>query len=291
MNVRLIATDLDDTLLRADLSISEGNRRALKKAAAAGIRVVLASGRNIHSMRAYAEFLGLLGPGDYMICSNGAEILHSASGRLIDERRLGPELCREIAGEIESRGMPWQIYEEGIIHVNRSNPWALEDSRLSGQPCILVEDRDEFFARGVIKFVVPGEPERISSLVGELAAVLGDRASVVTSKPCFLEVLPEGADKGAALERLAAMVDVPMAETMAIGDAMNDLGMIRAAGWGCAPANASSAAKAAARLVSPKTNDEDAVADLVERVAFGLVGDVEGDIKGPKNPIGSSSPR
>ena len=80
MNVDLIAIDLDDTLLRADLTISEANRIALAKARDAGLRVVFASGRNLHSMRAYAEELGLLGSGDYMICSNGAEIIHSASG-------------------------------------------------------------------------------------------------------------------------------------------------------------------------------------------------------------------
>jgi Cof subfamily protein (haloacid dehalogenase superfamily) len=269
MNVDLIAIDLDDTLLRADLSISEANKEALAKARDAGIRVVLASGRNIHSMLAYAEDLGLVGPSDFMICSNGAEIVHSASGRVLDERRLEPGLCREIAEAIEALGFSWQIYEEGMIHVNEPNPWALEDSRITGQPTILVEDREEFFSRGIIKFVVPGEAERISKLLGELSAALVDRAIVLTSKPYFLEVLPLGADKGSALVRLADMIGLQMARAMAIGDAMNDLGMLRAAGFGCAPANANAEVKAAALFVSQRTNEEDAVADLVERVALG----------------------
>ena len=219
-------------------------------------------------MRGYAEELGLVGPGDYMICSNGAEILHSASGRVLDERRLDPALCREIARAIEGRGFPWQIYEEGMIHVNAPNPWAFEDSRLTGQPTILIEDQEEFFSRGVIKFVVPGEVDRISVLLGELSALLADRALVLTSKPYFLEVLPLGADKGSALERLAGLLGLPLERTMAIGDAMNDMGMIRAAGIGCAPANAIPEVKAAARYISGLTNDEDAVADLVERLAL-----------------------
>lgn len=268
MNVDLIAIDLDDTLLRADLTISDNNKRALAKAAASGIRVVLASGRNIHSMRAYAEELGLLGPGDYMICSNGAEILHSRSTRILDERRLSPELCSQIASAIEEKGFPWQIYEEGIIHASRANEWALKDSRLSGQPVILVEDREDFFARGLLKFVVPGEPEAISVLVGELSALFAGRANVFTSKPYFLEVMPLEADKGSALVRLCDMLGLPLSRAMAIGDAMNDLGMVRSAGFGCAPANAVLEVKAAARYVSEKTNDEDAVADLVERIAL-----------------------
>jgi Cof subfamily protein (haloacid dehalogenase superfamily) len=270
MKVDIIAVDLDDTLLRSDLTISDGNRRALAEAAASGIRVVLASGRNVHSMRAYAEELGLLGPGDYMICSNGAEILHSASGRILDERRLDPVLCREIAGAIEDRGFPWQIYEEGMIHASKSNAWTLEDSRLTGQPTILVEDREEFFSRGLIKFVVPGEAGRIAALLGELSDLFADRAIVLTSKPYFLEVLPLGADKGSALERLAGMLGLPLSGAMAVGDAMNDLGMIRAAGFGCAPANAIPEVKAAARYISERTNEEDAVADLVERLALSL---------------------
>jgi Cof subfamily protein (haloacid dehalogenase superfamily) len=268
MNVELIAIDLDDTLLRADLTISGGNKAALAKALAAGIRVVLASGRNIYSMRPYAEELGLLGQGDHMICSNGAEIIHSASGLAVDERRLEPGICREIATAIESRGFPWQIYEDGIIHVNQPNPWSLEDSRLTGQPTILIEDREELFSRGLVKFVVPGESERIAELVGQLSALLGDRAIVLTSKPYFLEILPPGADKGSALERLCARLGLSLAGAMAVGDAMNDLGMVRSAGFGCAPANAIPEVRAAARYVSTLTNEEDAVADLIERVAF-----------------------
>ncbi len=268
MKVDIIAIDLDDTLLRTDLTISERNRRVIAGASAAGIRVVLASGRNYHSMRDYAEVLGLIGPGDYMICSNGAEIIHSPSGRVLDERRLEPGFCREVAGVLDSRGLPWAIYEDGIIHVNRPNPWAFEDAKLTGQPTILIEDRDELFARGLVKIVVPGEPEILSPLVLELQALFGDRAIVLTSKPFFLEVLPPGADKGLALERLAAMLDLPMSGTMAIGDAMNDLGMVRAAGHGCAPANANPDVRAAARYISLRTNEEDAVADLIESVAL-----------------------
>lgn len=268
MNVDLIAIDLDDTLLRADLTISEANKAALAKARDAGARVVLSSGRNVYSMRAYAEELGLLGSGDYMICSNGAEIIHSASGRVLDERRIEPPMCREIASAIEERGFPWQIYESGMIHVSNPNSWALEDSRLTGQPCILVEDREEFFSRGLTKFVVPGEPRGIAELVGHLSAIFGDRAIVLTSKPYFLEVLAAGADKGLALERLAAMLGLSLARSMAIGDAMNDLGMVSAAGFGCAPANAVPEVKAAARYLSVRTNEEDAVADFVERLAL-----------------------
>jgi Cof subfamily protein (haloacid dehalogenase superfamily) len=266
MLIDLIALDLDDTLLREDLGVSEGNRRALAEAEAAGLRIVLASGRNIHSMRHYASLLGLDGPEDYLVCSNGAELLGASDGRVLERRLLEPELCREISAEIGARGFPWQLYDGGMIHASRPNPWAERDSRLTGQPLLPIEGEEAFFARGQVKFVVPGEPAAIEALRRELSARLAGKAEVLTSKPYFLEVLPLGVDKGSALERLAGLLGLDMGRVMAIGDAMNDLGMIRAAGWGCAPANALPAVKAAARMVSERTNEEDAVADLIGRV-------------------------
>jgi hypothetical protein len=91
----------------------------------------------------------------------------------------------------------------------------------------------------------------------------------MTSKPYFLEILPLGADKGSALGRLAARLGIPMEAVMAIGDAMNDYSMIKAVGWGCAPANALDEIKSIARVVSSRTNEEDAVADLILSVALG----------------------
>jgi Cof subfamily protein (haloacid dehalogenase superfamily) len=268
MNVDLIALDLDDTLLREDLTVSDANRAALAEAEERGIKIVLASGRNIHSMRHYASLLGLDAEGDYLICSNGAEILESWSGKVLERSLLSPELCHEIARAIEERGLPWQIYDEGKIHISRPNPWAQADSDLTGQPVVQVSDEDDYFSRGQIKFVVPGEVEVIARVQEELRRVFAGRAEVFTSKPYFLELMPLGVDKGRALGRLSSLLGIRMERTMAVGDAMNDLGMVRAAGWGCAPANANSAVKEAARLVSAYTNEEDAVADLVRRVAL-----------------------
>ena len=231
MAIDIIAIDLDDTLLRADLSISEGNKRALAVARDAGIRVVLASGRNVHSMRAYAEELGLLGPGDYMICSNGAEIVHSASGRVLDERRLDPGLCREIAARHRGVGLPLADLRGGHDPRERAQRLGLEDSRLTGQPTILVEDREEFFARGLIKFVVPGEAERIAALLASPQGPLrgpGDRAHIQALLP--RSPAPrrrQGLGLGTPRRPCSAC---PCPPPMAIGDAMNDLGMVMAAG-------------------------------------------------------------
>src|SRR5512145_1821653 len=113
MGIKLIAIDLDDTLLKGDLSVSPGNASALRERVLRGVRVVLASGRNIHSMRKYASELGIDGPDDLMICTNGAEIVRTATGESIYENRMSPELCRQAIEALKPYGLPWQIYVGG----------------------------------------------------------------------------------------------------------------------------------------------------------------------------------
>jgi Cof subfamily protein (haloacid dehalogenase superfamily) len=267
MPIELIALDLDDTLLRTDLTISEHNRRALRAASAQGVRIVLASGRNIYSMKRYAEELDAAGSGEYMICSNGAEIVETATGRRIHEVKIAGPLCHEIVAALGARGFPYQVYEDGQILANKLSAWTEKDMKLSGQPYRIVSAEEEalLLDRGQMKFVIPGEPERIEVLKKELSELFDGRAEVLTSKPYFLEILAAGVDKGDALSRLCGFLGLGIEKTLAAGDAMNDLGMLRAAGLGCAPSNANPAAKAAAGYISPLSNEEDFVADIVER--------------------------
>ena len=265
MRFDLIALDLDDTLIHSDLSISDANREALRRAHKTGAKIVLSSGRNLTSMEKYARLLGLAGPDDYIVASNGAEIVATATGRVLAETRLDGRLCREIADCLGSRGFSWQIYENGGIYYKGRNPYTEEDTRLTGMPNFPIEDEEAAFARGQPKIVVPGEPGTLPALRDELLAEFEGRVEVLISKPYFLEILPAGADKGAALAVLAERLGLEMEKALSMGDGMNDIGMLKAAGFSCAPANAVPSAKAAARWVSPLSNDEDFVADALGR--------------------------
>jgi hypothetical protein len=266
--IRLIALDLDDTLLRADLSISEENKRALQRAENMGIHIVLASGRNYFSMRRYAEELFIRRRGDYLVGSNGAQLIQASTGNLLEDLKLSPDFCRNIIGEFEQKGYFWQLYMEGTIYCNRMNEWAIMDQRLSGLRLEVISDMDAILSQEQTKILVCGEPERIELVYRELKDGIGDNAEIVTSKPYFLEILPKGANKGAALDRLAKRLRIGMESVLAIGDARNDLEMIQKAGWGCAPANAAEEVRAVARFVSAKTNEEDAVMDILEHLVF-----------------------
>ena len=268
MKIDLIALDLDDTLLNSSLCISEGNRRAIVAAENAGIEIVLATGRNYAGVRRYIPLLDLGRKGNFLVCSNGAEILEAVSGSVVERLLLSSEFCHEAAAFIDAENLPWQVYMEGKIFCSRINDWALMDEKITGQPLLQAGPRDSLFQDGQTKFVVPGEPERIAELYEKASSCFKGKAEVVTSKPYFMEILPLGADKGSALDRLTRRLGIPMDKVMAIGDAMNDLSMIQEVGWGCAPSNALEQIKAAARYVSEKSHDQDAVADLIYAIAL-----------------------
>jgi Cof subfamily protein (haloacid dehalogenase superfamily) len=265
MSIKLIAIDLDDTLLNPDLTISDANKAALREAAREGVKIVLSSGRNVHSMAKYAADLGINGANDYMICTNGAEILRLPSGEVLYENRMSERLCQEVTEALKPFGLPWQIYEGGRILVSEKNSWTEQDTILTGQPNELIGDPAPWFARGTLKFVVPGEPETIAKAYRALRESFGRRASVLMSKPYFLEILDIKSDKGIALERLAGKLGIERKDVMAIGDALNDVGMVSWAGWGCAVGNAQAEVKAKARLVADRGHDKDAVAWLIRR--------------------------
>ena len=266
--IKLIALDLDDTLLRADLSISEENKHALQRAENMGIHIVLASGRNYNSMRRYAEELFIHRRGDFLVGSNGAQLIQASTGALLEDLALPAAFCRNLVEDFERKGYFWQLYIDGKIYCSRINKWALIDHQLSSLPLEVIHDLDEVVNKDQTKIVIGGEPAQIESIYRELIARISDQAEIVTSKPYFLEVLPKGASKGAALERLTARLHLTMDSVLAIGDARNDLEMLKRAGWGCAPANAAEEIRAAARFVSSKTNEEDAVADILSRLVF-----------------------
>lgn len=262
--IRLIALDLDDTLLRADLTISDRNKEALQRAENMGIHIVLASGRNYHSMRRYAEELFIHRRGDYLIGSNGAQLIRASSGRLIEDLKLPAAFCKQMAMELEQKGYFWQLYIGGKIYCNRMNKWAIMDQEFTGQPLEVIRDFDTILSDNQTKILVCGEPEQIEALYRRLVDSIGNQAEIVTSKPYFLEILPKGATKGAALERLTARLGIDMESVLAIGDARNDYDMISKAGCGCAPANAADEIRAIARYISARTNEEDAVAEILE---------------------------
>lgn len=267
--IRLLALDLDDTLLRRDLTISYRTRSALKKVEGAGVIVVLASGRAPRAMERYARELDLHKRSGFLVCNNGTTIQKSDTGEFIYEARLPTDAALAVYDLVDAEGLPVQVYEDETIYVSRRNEFADQDQKLTGFRQVVVENFRAMIAAGRQKLVIPGDPMLLRPLEIILKTYIGDRVTIFTSKPYFLEILPPATGKGEALSIVASKLGVKREEVLAIGDSMNDESMIRWAGHGVAMRNSDERIKAMASLVTARTNDEDGVADLVERHLLG----------------------
>ena len=263
--MRLLALDLDDTLLRSDLTISHRNKNAIKKAEAAGVTVVLASGRVPAAMERYIRFLGMHQKPGYIICNNGALIQESHAGNVIYETNITAEVALFAYKLADAEGFAVQIYEKDTMYVSRNNEFTSYDQKLTGLRQVVVKDFRTMIQNGCHKLLIPGDPMLLAPLQNLFHNFLGDEVTLFTSKPYFLEILPVGTDKGTALAKIADFLGIKQEETLAIGDSMNDEAMIRWAGVGVAMVNGDERIKKIADLVSEKTNDDDGVAGIIEQ--------------------------
>jgi Cof subfamily protein (haloacid dehalogenase superfamily) len=264
--IRLIALDLDDTLLRSDLTISYRVKKAVQKAIGAGISIVLASGRTSAAMEKFVKILGLDKRKGYLICGNGTLIVDSSTGKVVHEVEMPVETALTAYDLCSAEGFAVQLYEDDIMYVSKTNEFTMYDQKLTGLKQVVAEDFRALVAKGCRKLLIPGDPMILQPLESILNTYLGESITLFTSKPYFLEILPPETGKGTALEIVSQKLGIPREEVAAVGDSMNDESMIRWAGLGVAMKNGDERIKKIAGMVSDKTNDDDGVAIVIEKL-------------------------
>ncbi|MFA6938515.1 MAG: Cof-type HAD-IIB family hydrolase [Treponema sp.] len=264
---KIIALDLDDTLLNNKLTIGDKTVSAIQKAAAKGIYITICSGRTENGILPFVRRLDVAGTqaGRYIITGNGTGIfdLHKRVG--IYSKILDSDIILCAYNEAEKMGLHSQVYDATTIYAPVDNKWARLDVELTKLNMKIVPDFTTLIQKGFSKIVIPGEPEVLLKLQKELKEKLGDKAVIFTSKPYFLEVLPANSGKGEALLHLAKELNIPQENTMAFGDSMNDESMIRLAKYGIAMCNGLEYIQQVAAYVTDKTNEEDGVGDFIEK--------------------------
>jgi Cof subfamily protein (haloacid dehalogenase superfamily) len=264
-SIRMIALDVDDTLLRSDLSISYRTRHAIKRAEAAGVVVVLASSRIPASIERFARLLGMHRRPGYLICNNGTLIQESDTGVVIYETEIPPETALLAFDLASAEGFSVQLYDDDIMYVSKFNEFADYDRKITGLRQVVVENFRDMVGTGCCKLLIPGDPMILKPLENLLRSYLGGNATLFASKPYILEILPPRTNKGTALERIAERLAIGREAVLAIGDSMNDEGMISWAGTGVAMINGDERIKDIAEVVTEKSNDDDGVADIIQR--------------------------
>lgn len=265
MPYRLIAVDLDDTLLHSGNGVSARTVCAITECARRGITVTIATGRMFRSAQAIASTLNLDVP---IIAYNGGMIRSSISGKTLLHRPIEEPLAREVLELFRNRGWYLQTYIDDVLYVAERNDRAKGYENLAGVTAVPVGT--DLYTQGgcPTKMLAIEPPDTILQIRSELKERYGDRLFIAISKPHFLEIANPEVDKGRALAFLAAHLGIPRNEVMAIGDSENDLAMLRWAGLGVAMGTASAHIREEADAVTAGC-DEDGAALAIERYALG----------------------
>ncbi len=251
MKIRLLATDLDFTLLDENRAVSDSAHKAIQMAHAAGIQVVLASGRIATSMEHFAYELGLSTP---LISCNGAYVLHGQ--HTLAKILVSKTILKKVVDICLSRDLYCQVYTpEGVFF-----PVESEWSRMYLNR---VKRADAFFVGwsrltnvDALKMIILAPPDKVRQLSDELGNKFLDQGVQSTvSEPEYFELLSSEASKGKGLEVVAKYLGIQKGETASIGDYFNDVSMLEWSEHSAAVENAPEEVRNAAKWVAPKHSE------------------------------------
>lgn len=268
----LIALDMDGTLLNSTLQITDGNRDAVRRANAAGKHVVISTGRCLSEIR---ETLQVLPEIRYLVCENGSCVYDVKYERTIHVDPVPVEEIRHILRTVCGERVVIQVFHENQSYFNQKDDRWLEACRVSNyrevfRKCSVFDqklfaDYDERPFR-IEKINLYFENVRDRDRIKEM---LSDRPLAISdSLGYMIEIVSEVADKGRGLQMLCDYLKLPIEETIAVGDSMNDVEILKTAGFSAAMGNACPEAKAAADFITDDC-DHDGVAKVIDEYLLG----------------------
>lgn len=258
MDYKLIAIDLDDTLLRNDLTISERAKKAIQAAMNKGVLVTFATGRMYCSALPYALDLGL----DLPLITYQGGLVKYADGRQVYHRPIELKVAHEVIEFGKPSGIHINAYINDELFMEEATHWGKHYATVVKAPINFAE-LPKGIRQDPTKILFIAESDELDELALKLAERFPRVINITKSKDTFLEVSHPKATKGNALRELTETLSIKREQIIAIGDNMNDLDMINYAGCGVAVANGVQALKEAADLVA-KSNDDDGVAEVIE---------------------------
>lgn len=270
MMVKLIAIDMDGTLLNSEKKIPQTNIDAIQEAAQAGIKIVICTGRPRSGILPYFEQLGLTDE-EYIIMNNGCsvyntktwDLVHSAQltfdevGQLADAVSDYPQVCLTLTTENTYYALADAVpelvqYDAGLVF-DTAKATSLE---------ALKDDTDIIF-----QAMYMAEPDQLDLFQADMAEEVSQSFSTVRSQSYLFEVMPQGTTKASALKQLAQHLGFAPDQVMALGDAANDLEMLEFAGVSVAMGNATDEVKTICKHVTA-SNDEAGVAQAILDIAL-----------------------
>lgn len=273
MAIKLIAIDIDGTLINDQRKITPKTVAALKKASAAGVKVVLCTGRPMTGVEAYLEQLGVANKDDEYVVSFNGGLAQSTSGNVIVDHSIAFNDYADWVNYCLKEGIHSQIETRDYIYTTNQDLsyYTIYESELVSMPVRyrsmdqMARERDQYI---IAKAMMVDTKDKIDRALADLPQDLRDRFSIVRSEDFYLEFMHPDASKGKTLKTLSEQLGIKQDEVMALGNAQNDNSMIEFAGIGVAMGNSIPATLAVAD-VTVADNNHDGVAEAVDRYVLG----------------------
>ena len=271
--MKLLFTDLDDTLLNNQSLVSAETKAFLDKFLEDGNRLILSSGRPLASVLEVKEQAGLSQPGIFVSSSNGTLVYDCDNRRIIKKTCLPLSCVTYLQKQAKALSLHIHTYreEEGksdAIITPDENEEIRYYRRRVHLPLILSENLCDPLIEGPCKLLAISlhNPEKLESFRRNIADWAEDKIQTIYSNKQYLELFDKSAGKGSSLRFLCDYLQVPLSDVYAAGDADNDISMLEAAGCGIAMKNASDKVKAHADVVTDLDNDRNGLADTMYKL-------------------------
>lgn len=261
---KLVAIDMDGTLLREDKTISDRTKDAIKGAVDKGVKVVLASGRPIQGLERYLEELQLVSENDYVMSFNGSVVQNVKTRDIISKNILKGKDLKVLHTLSKEIGVHIHAFTRQGCITPIMNEYTKLEGRINGIEVYeadfdAIDDNED-----VIKVMFIDPEPVLEEAIKKIPASTYEAFTIVRSAPYFLEFLNKASSKGAGVKALSEYLGIKQEEVICIGDAGNDLDMIEFAGLGVAMGNAFEEVKKAADYITDD-NESDGVAHVIEK--------------------------
>lgn len=267
--IKLVAIDIDDTLVNTSKEITDQVKDSLHKATEAGVKIVLTTGRPVKGVQAYLKTLGLADLEDQYVITYNGSVVETTSGQVIASQEVGYPAYESMTHFGQKNWGEEVLVQaemlEDIYTTNRViNPMASRESYFMSMPIHVLDLADMPAEGNYVKVMLIAEVAKIDEIQQKLPKEIFDNYTIVRSDQYFLEILNKEASKGNGLRALADHLGIDMSETMAIGDQQNDMSMLETAGFGVAMGNAIPELKEIADAVTT-TQDEHGVGVAIHK--------------------------
>lgn len=270
MGIKLVAIDLDGTLLNKDKIILERTKKALIEASKRGVYVVLASGRPIKGMLRLIKELELDKNTNYVINFNGAAVNNTVNLDSIFNCNLTIDEMLEIEAFAKEHNIHSHAFVNGDCYIEEDGEYSDVEANINHIPLFLTKYEDFDKNCYVNKYMFADDPNKLKEIYPLIPKEFFEKYTVVFSAPFFLEFLNKETNKGKAIAYLCKYLNIDASEVMAIGDEENDYSMLEFAGYKVAMENANPKLKAIATHITSSNND-DGVGKIVEKLILNNV--------------------